>query len=420
MAFEKLTVKELRDIAAERGIDLKGSLRKADIIAALEAAQDKPVQAEVVEAEVIEDTPTGDLAITFTAGAISANFDALEAQVDGILAQYEGWEPSADDAGDVEQCKRERQYLNALAKKIDDGRKSTKQEFLRPLNAFEDRANSIRDKIRSTVERIKAVEDEAEESRRESKREELMEHYQAFAGLLADVVEYDTIADPKWLNKTVSIQKAKAELEEKVRAAASDWDTLKSLGLEFAEQAEIEFFKTLSLGQATAYAKKLADDKRRIDAMKAELDRPQAAAEPAPPVEDAVPAEAYEGFEVADLSGSAFAADVQQAAPVHNAVSAMPDDTASQIAEALRSYPRARQENMLSALRDAQKPDASEAVPCVMVIDAATARQMEAVGKVCGLFGVTGTFESGTLAEVCQRAFPGQYAFGQRRVFDYA
>lgn len=420
MAFEDKTVKELRAIAAERGIDLKGVSKKADIISALEAGRDDQEEPVAVEAEVIEDAPTGDLSITFTAGAISANFDALEAQVDGILAQYDGWEPSADDAGDVEQCKRERQYLNALAKKIDDGRKATKQEFLRPLNAFEARANSIRDKIKATVERIKAVEDEADEARRDQKREELVEHYQSFAGLLADVVEYDTIADPKWLNKTVSIQKAKAELEEKVRAAASDWDTLKSLGLEFAEQAEIEFFKTLSLGQATAYAKKLADDKRRIDAMKAELDRPQPAAEPEPPAEEAVPAEAYEGFEVADVSGGGFAANVQQPAPIHSAVSAMPDDTASQIAEALRSYPQARQENMLSALRDAQRPDGSEAVPCVMVIDAATARQMEAVGRVCGLFGVTGTFESGTLAEVCQRAFPGQYAFGQRRVFDYA
>lgn len=88
------------------------------------------------------------------------------------------------------------------------------------------------------------------------------------------------------------MEKAKIELEEKVDKVAADWETLKRLNLEFFEQAEIQFFNTLDLGQATAYADKLAEDARKIEAMKAEM------GQYAEPVEDEVPIE--EGYEPFD------------------------------------------------------------------------------------------------------------------------
>ncbi|MEG2517999.1 MAG: hypothetical protein RSA56_06405, partial [Raoultibacter sp.] len=53
---------------------------------------------------------------------------------------------------------------------------------------------------------------------------------------------------------------------------ASDWESLKSLKLKFADACEVKFFDTLDLGSAVAYNDKLISDGERIAAMKQEVE----------------------------------------------------------------------------------------------------------------------------------------------------
>lgn len=431
-----MKINELRDYAKERGIDIKGLRSKDDIKAAIEAAEAAPADREdepvVVEAEIIEEdlAKAGELAVSFSPGVLSANFSALEAYVDGILETYKDWEPSADSQEDVKQCATHRKYLNGLAKQIDERRKAVKNEYLRPLNSFEADCNRIRDKVKDVSTRLNDVEKEADEARKSQKEEELREHYEGYAGLLAEVVPYGKIADPKWLNKTPTLEKAKIELEEKVDKAAADWETLKRLNLEFFEQAEIQFFNTLDLGQATAYADKLAEDARKIEAMKAEM------GQYAEPVEDEVPVdayddapahveEAYEPFDPMTMEQEhhpmqPIPAQPQPMQPISAPMNAPVADSGSvsqQIAAILATYPESKQQNVLEALRASQSPTNQSVKPYVMVIDAATVEQCKAIGKLCGLVGVTGTFKQGALQEVAHRV--AQEEASQRQVFQY-
>lgn len=431
-----MKINELRDYAKERGIDIKGLRSKDDIKAAIEAAkaasaeqEDEPV---VMEAEIIEDEPVkaGELAVSFSPGILSANFSALDAYVDGILETYKDWEPSANSQEDVKQCATHRKYLNGLAKQIDERRKAVKNEYLRPLNSFEADCNRIRDKVKNVSTRLNDVEKEADEARKSQKEEELREHYEGYAGLLAEVVSYDKIGDPKWLNKTPTLEKAKIELEEKVDKVAADWETLKRLNLEFFEQAEIQFFNTLDLGQAMAYADKLAEDARKIEAMKAEMGQYAA------PVEDEVPIdayadapapaeEAYEPFDPMTMEHEhrpmqPIPAQPQPMQPISAPVNAPAADSggvSQQIAAILATYPETKQQNVLEALRALHQPTNQPVKPYVMVIDAATVEQCKTIGKLCGLVGVTGTFKQGALQEVAHRV--AQEEASQRQVFQY-
>lgn len=296
------------------------------------------VQAEVLNPEV---------SIECTSGTIAANFDAMEARVDAILADYEGWEPSADSAEDVKQCKAQRKYLNALAKDIDERRKAAKREYLRPLDAFEARANAIRDKVKAVSARLDEVAKVAEQAEKDAKENELREHYEAYAGLLVPVVPYERLADPKWLNKSTNIRKAIEDLEGKVDRIAKDWESLKALPLEFYEQSEAHFFNTLDLGEAVSYNAKLVEDRRRIEELKAAM-APEP--EPEPPMEEPMPA--------------------PMPAP-------MPQQTYAQPVE----HPE----------------------PMVMVIDACTVSQAKEIGRFCKGIGVSGSFKRGTIAEIMRR-----------------
>ena len=296
-----------------------------------------------VQAEVIERDEG--ITISCSPGELTANFDALEAKVDAILADYDGWEPSADSTDDVNQCKSQRKYLNALAKEIDERRKAVKREYLRPLDAFESRANGIRDKIKAVSARLDDVAKQAEQVEKDSKEAEIREYYECYAELLAPVVPYERIADPKWLNKTTKLNKALEELEAKVDRIAKDWGSLKTLNLEFYDQAEAHFFNGLDLGAAVAFNAKLVNDRRKIDEMKAAM-TPEPEPEPIPePAVEQRPAPTY----------------VQPSEP---------------------SY------------------------PMVMVINSCTTTQAMEIGRFCGSIGVTGCFKQGTLEDVLRREFP--------------
>ena len=88
-----------------------------------------------------------------------------------------------------------------------------------------------------------------------------------------------------------------------------------------------------------------------------------------------------------------------------------------QIAAILATYPESKQQNVLEALRASQQPTTQPVKPYVMIIDGATVEQCKAIGKLCGLVGVTGTFKQGALQEVAQRV--AQEEASQRQVFQY-
>lgn len=336
----------------------------------------EPVEVVEVEAEIIDDAEKQDkaeLSVTNKPGSIEANFDALEKYVDGILDEYKDWKPSAESAEDVKQCDREKKYLNGLATQLDTRRKAVKAEYLKPLDAFEARANSIRDKIKATAKRLDDVKKQADQAEKDAKYAALEAHYYEFAELLAPVVPYAKLHDPKWLNKRPTLPQAIKELDAKVQKVASDWDSLKKRNLEFHDAAEAFFFEHLDLGAACTYNDKLVEDHRRIEELKREMAQEEEAQEAAPAQEQPTP----------------VPAPIPAPAPV----------SAPQPAPIAASAP-------LPAPMPVQEPQ-PEAGPYVMIVDSATRDQVVSIGRYGGSLGVTGTFKRGTLQEVYEREIGG-------------
>lgn len=228
-------------------------------------------EAEIIEGEVA--TPQDLLALDVE--AIQADMLAMDAaikQAEKDLTLYDVEQEVLDSMPDkeVDACAK---ALNADVNAYETARKSLKARLSAPY----DKIKAEGDRRMASIKRLQATYKDAkaanEQRRKKARENELIEHYEAYAGLLLDVVPYQKLHDPKWLNKTVGPGAAKAELEAKVDKIAADWDALKGMGLEFQDAAEAEFFKTLDLGSAVSYARKLAEDKAKIDAMKAEIEQ---------------------------------------------------------------------------------------------------------------------------------------------------
>lgn len=253
-----------------------------------------------VEAEVVEDGR--ELVVTCTPAEIEANFDALEARVRKMVADYEGavYDMSKDE--NVKGAKRDRTFLNGIVKQIDERRKAVKREYLKPLDAFEARCKEIAGIAKGASDAIKAQLDEAEAARRARARAILEAHYGEVADLLAPVVPYERVHEDRWLNKTTGEEKAKRALEEKVALLAEDWATLKAQREAMAhyEVAERELFRTLDLGAALKAARQADEEDARLAEMKAAMapetaPEPELAPQPAPapqPMPEPAPAPA--------------------------------------------------------------------------------------------------------------------------------
>ena len=325
---------------------------------------DKPIE---VEAEVIEDKG---LTVSFTPAAIDANFDALDARVEELIAGYAEARYDLTSSDEIKQAKRDRTYLNGIAKEIDERRKAVKREYMRPLEDFEARANAITAKVKKASSNIKEQLDEAEERRKDRAYGILKDYYEDLAGMLAPVVPYERIHDEKWLNKTFGEMKAKAAIDEKVAKVATDWETLQAQRetLPRYEVAEREFFASLDLGAALNAAREAQEADERIAGMRAEM--AEYGRNEMPPDTEPETAPAPEPTPEPEPA--------PQAAPAPEPVPAPAPQVAAPVAVPGGRY-----------------------VPCVMVIQAASIEQMQQIGRFCGSLSprVTGKFVTGTLEE---------------------
>lgn len=327
----------------------------------MSSSDEQPVE---VQAEVIEDKG---LAVSFTPAAIEANFAALDARVEEMIEGYAEARYDLTDADSIKQAKRDRAYLNGIAKEIDERRKAVKREYMRPYEEFEAQANAIAAKVNSASANIKEQLDEAEERRKDAAYAILKEYYEDLAGLLVPVVPYERIHEEKWLNKTFGEIKAKRAIDEKVAKVAHDWETLQSQKglLPHYETAERTFFGTLDLGSALTAAREAQAADERIaelrDAVEERFEEPVPDTEP-----ETVPGERPE-----PAPAPAQPAPAPVAPPAPAPVAA----------------------------------PGGEYVPCVMVIAAASREQMQQIGRFCGSLSprVTGKFITGTLEQAYEK-----------------
>lgn len=346
-----------------------------------------------VAAEVIEE-PSDQLVVSFTPSLIRANFAALDAHVEELLAPYCDAEYDLTTPENIKAAKADRKYLNGLHKELEERRRAVKRDYMRPLDEFERQLAPITGKVKAASDRIKRGLDEAEDRRRAAKRAELEAHYEDMAGLLAPVVPYERLHEEQWLNKTYAMAKAEGELEAKVERLAQDWETLKAQreGTPHYELAERELFRTLDLGAALTAARVADEEDARIATLREATERR--------PEPEAPEVEMEGGPNGGDWDGGHGEPYADEPVP--------PRETAVEPAPVVAQAPEP--EPAPPAPEPAPEPAPPAPVagdaprPWVMVIPAATRAQVMALARDARVYGVSGEMRSGTLAEVYERS----------------
>lgn len=192
------------------------------------------------------------------------NYEAVKQWVSDGLAAYQGRVYTEDT---LAEAKRDRANLNKLAKAIQDKRREIKKLYLAPYLSFEKQALELVSLVEAQSREIDAQIKTYDRQRREEKLERIKtELYTPMIGDLAELVPYERLHDPKWLNVTVSmgaVSEALAEKIERITAGLAALDKL-SLPEDVAGDVKRVFLQGFDLAEAIAEKDRILDERERM------------------------------------------------------------------------------------------------------------------------------------------------------------
>lgn len=142
---------------------------------------------------------------------IGWNKDEIKKAVISITEQYKGLAYTEEQ---LQEAKKDRAMLNAMKKDISDRRIQVKKALLEPYDVFESEVKEVVALIDEPIEMIGKQIEAYEDKVREEKNNALAQFFSENIGELSEVVSYDRIFNPKWLNKTASLSSCKAEIQK--------------------------------------------------------------------------------------------------------------------------------------------------------------------------------------------------------------
>lgn len=193
------------------------------------------------------------------------NYEAVKQWVQSGLEAYKGRVYTDDSIG---QAKADRANLNKLSKALDGKRKEIKAMYLEPYNLFEQQAKELTTMVAQQSKEIDVQIKAYDERRKGEKLEKIKaELYAPAIGDLAELVPYEKLHDPKWLNVTAAMSTIASELSEKIDSISAGLAAIGNLALpeDVAAQVKGVFLECGNLSEAIIAKDKIMDERERLE-----------------------------------------------------------------------------------------------------------------------------------------------------------
>lgn len=183
--------------------------------------------------------------------------------VTSITEQYEGLTYTEDQ---MKAAKADRARLNAMKKAISDRRIQVKKAVMEPYTKFEAEVSEVTALIDKPIAMIDGQIKEYEDRTKEEKKAALKKHFEEIAADLEGILTFDRVFDQRYLNVSVSLNKAKADIQEKVDRVHTDLRSLEGFCEDkYLTIAKDAYIRTLNVSNALAEARRLQEFDRKAE-----------------------------------------------------------------------------------------------------------------------------------------------------------
>lgn len=198
---------------------------------------------------------------------IEWNYDEFKELVRVAMERYEGVTFTESQA---KEAKEERARLNALKKAISDQRIRVKNAVMAPYTQFEAEVREITELIDKPIAEIDRQVREFEDAQKAGKRDALRSHFEKAVADMEFKPTFEQVFDPRYLNVSVSLAKAKKDITEKVKRFRFNIENVIE-GVEEEHRAIVrdKYLKTLDIALAISEQNRLKELKRQEEERKA-------------------------------------------------------------------------------------------------------------------------------------------------------
>lgn len=206
---------------------------------------------------------------------ITWNHEAIKKEVAEKVQHYASVIYTEDQ---IKDAKADRAKLRKFVEALESKRKEIKKQCLEPYETFEKQMKEIIAIVNEPILMIDNQVKEYEESRKAEKREAIEAHWAALLSYnkIPAGITFNHLYEERWLNATVNLKTACAEMDAKLVQIEKDLATLAEMA-EFGFEATEVYKNTLDMNKAIAEGRKLAELQKR----KAEAEAARKAAETA-------------------------------------------------------------------------------------------------------------------------------------------
>lgn len=215
---------------------------------------------------------------------IDWNKDELIERVRAVTAKYKGLVYTDDD---ITNARTDRAELNAIKNSISDSRIQVKKFVMAPYDQFEAEVAEVTNLIIEAVKPIDEAIKTHDENQKADKKKQLVAYFDSIIGDLAESVTFERVFDPKMVNASTSMKKAKEGIADGVQQIRTNIETINTVVSEpYRSFAVANYLQTMKLAGSMKLAQRMEQEDRR----KAELAAAPAPAPSAPAVEHPKPA----------------------------------------------------------------------------------------------------------------------------------
>ena len=196
--------------------------------------------------------------------SIGWNKEQIKKAVISITEQYRGLAYTEEQ---LQEAKADRAKLNAMKKDISDRRIQVKNALLEPYNVFEAEVNEVVALIDEPIAMIDEQIVAYEERTKEEKKQTLEKFFTENRADLPELITFDKIFNPKWLNKTSSLSSCKKEIKKAIEDITAGLSVIRSsLSGKYSVYAE-EFYlkREMNLSKALSEANRIQEMDRKAE-----------------------------------------------------------------------------------------------------------------------------------------------------------
>lgn len=194
-----------------------------------------------------------------TLGSLTTNAKQIRNIVMANLPKYDISNYTDDN---IDQAKKDKVALNKAAKVLNAKRLEIEKEFMKPFGEFKEVITETVKLIGDCSAKIDVVVKQNEQQYKDKKLADIRTY---FDGLNANLVDFNKVYRPEWLNKSASMKSVCVYIDAIFSKVENELSTLQGFGEDF-DVLRTYYMDTLNINNTIQYANRLKEQRERAKA----------------------------------------------------------------------------------------------------------------------------------------------------------